>query len=385
LSRPSIGISSVLWFLSALLIAPAMADEMSTGVSPIVQFTVAGNNSKSAIRGADVTAAEFYHVEDAMEFASQLDTVDAVSVIAPDEGRAPAGNSSLGEVAQKIKAKSRQVVRAPAQLLPEWFQKNQRRITIILIEMTLVTGVKYSELMISGAPISHAAALATGLVNGAIVDVVEWNIIRIMNFVAIQGTPVKSFFNRVSSVAKNPAIRKKIEATLTTAWQLAKNTAVNFSLFEILKFSIYATVQADGSFDHRILQAFEEMMSSGVFKTAGLAGIATVISFPTTKVILALRDRAVKAAGTDALKLLRARDLTMALASAAMTARAILFSSLFVAEKIESPALAATAIGGLTVMFTGSIWKLVRDKRAALVHHEKCEGLLETAAESSRP
>ncbi len=357
---------------------PAGAAQGDSQPIAIFQYSAHPSDARSPLREVNVAATEISDPDlapSAVEAVLAGRNPDAVSEIVPDDSHV--GNAAVSATAdsllEKTSAKLKQKIKVPARQLADWFKKSRFRLSIIAVEVTTITSLKYLELIYSPQPVEHSVAFTCGILMGALMGTIEWNTPRVIKLLSTTSTPVKEVMNRIIRMA-NAAESGKLQTTLTTVWQFFKNSSLNFLIFSVFKMILFATTQDANSAADVALNAIHAMTPHNLGDSTRLALSATAVSFPTTKVIIAYVARAQKQANGDGKKLLRVKDMMTLMISSALTARALFFSSMMIAATFDWPKLKFAAVGGLATMFVGSIWKLLdnahRDRR------ERCEAAL---------
>ena len=292
--------------------------------------------------------------------------VRSVTVVLPDaeSGKTDAEfRSGAEKITQALKAPHSQTARLSRGEFGDWFQQNRLRITIVAAQVTLMSGLKFAEIVYSSQPVEYAPALMAALSMGAVLGWVEWNSPRLFDFIMKPGALMKNLFDRLTEGARASARNEKIRKTMETAWSFTKNVGVNVALFGIFKIILYSATTSEAAGAGAVVEAMRAVTAPEVAHWAKLAVGATIVSFPTSKLIHHWRVGANEAAGDDAERLRWVRDRMLIYSSSALTARALLFSSILLAELMHWPTLSVAAYSGIALMFGGSVYKLWSDAR----------------------
>lgn len=362
-------------FLTASAVStPALADlppdyPVSENAVAIYQQRLVPTTPGSSIREINITSTE---VEDPAQaellLTEVLDehTPDAVTVIEPDQASAVPRSffAMTKKLLDKVRSPMKQKVKMSKELFSDWLKSPHFRVSLISFEVVLMTGDKITELLMSPTPAAIAPILACAILQAATLGIIDWNSPFLMKILGTTSPPVKFELDEIARRTTGSEIGKFRNA-LQLAWDFGKNTALNFGVFSVFKNIMYATVGGD-TFGDSVLHTFLTMPESAL-----LALAATTVSFPTTRVIVAYRNRTAKNVNGDPEKLLLLKNGVTLRASSALMARAVAFTSIMVGTRFDMPTLQLGAEAFLGTMFVGSIWKLLENSR-----RDKCEAAL---------
>ncbi len=358
-----VSLAIALQFTLVLPVNAAEDETPSEPVVPIYQYKI-NPASPSPIQEIRVLGGEANSVEELevlQEALTNNKQFDAVTMAEPDEPTAV--HHSFRERANRLyselKAPIQRRVKLSSRHFGDWFVKNRLRISIVAIEVITVAGVKYTELHFGPQAFSHSVALTAGISMSALMGVVDWNTPRLIRFLTTTSTPVQAVLERISKMAGDER-QVALHKTLSTAHQFTKNAGINLAIFSVFKAILLATTH-DGTNFENALWALHALAPGEVLDSVKLSVLSTAVSFPTTMVILAYNKKAKANADGNSEALAQVAKNSMTMMSAALTSRALLFSSIIVGQQFQWQTLELAGYSGLGAIFVGSIWKLVSD------------------------
>ncbi len=328
----------------------------------------------------------------AIEVTDPLQLGDAVNAVATEmeavEHRAGAtsdgidemavlthGDDSSIEVKQQVAhsrpAKIRSLIYQPLAHLGAWWELNQFRVTVVGTMSLIAGGATYFQMIISDNPLEAAVAHWIAPYVAGILMLVEWQNLRMKNFV----TKGKGVMARLYDLFTWNAQQITSETKAYKFFRMfANNTEINLGLFTVFKFLLLTTisVKSHQTIDEAIDALPGSFRLAYVFSIIGSSLVGTMVAFPTSQAIYHTYDEELKLAGVDPVLVKRANNQFQFKTSGALALRALCMTAIIlgVHEIVAGggvDVVPATAVGaglfGMGTMFKISLSVLQKQAR----------------------
>lgn len=327
--------------------------DLSDDPNAPIKFIVTPNGKDTEIRSIETRVVET-NASDESILELQLsqiidgDEIAHVTIVVPDDESALPKSfyARASQIAAKVPGAVKNRAVLSSEKFGEWFDLKRNRLAIIAFEVTLMSGLKMTDLMITSAPGQFAPALTASLLIGSIIGYVEYHTPYLVNLYTQHNGFMKGLIEKLNANAHH-----KLAGAVDSTWWMVKNASLNTFLYALFKIILYSSMKADGSIFERVVDGSRMItpFDGAMFFALGFG--ATIAGMPTSKLIVQYKNRLVEEAAGDPAKLHRADDIMTFWWSTALTARAAAFSSLLIGYTFEWPGLmigAAAAIAGMS-------------------------------------
>lgn len=231
------------------------------------------------------------------------------------------------------------------------------RVTVVAF-LALVVGAQSTlQVSFSSNPLESAVALWIGATTGGIILGVEWQNLKLKQFVRFsKRSLIKILFDKVMRNHADPLLEAQIN---TKRRMFINNTEINLWLFTVFKFIFLATVKVKERGPVGLVTWPKDFGWNSFVSILGSSLGATLVSFPTTIAIHTIHNLNLAEAGHDEAALTRTNNKFQFMTSGAVALRALFVISIILGAqdlKVKDPRLlpslaVLSGVAGMATMF----------------------------------